>query len=186
MVSCKEKNSELKMIRGKQIEISPDLKSDQEILKEIQPYKDKLQNKINEILCYNPRVLSRSEAELESSLGNFYADVCFKTADSIFFIESGKHIDFALFNYGGIRTEIPEGSITVKTLFKLLPFENKLVVVRLPGNKVTELFNYLAMRKEAHPISGLELILDKDTLSSIKIQGKLFEPDKSYWILVPR
>ena len=68
MVSCKEKNSELKMIRGKQIEIGPDLKADADFLKEIQPYHDSLETKINEVLCYNPRVLSRQEAFLESSL----------------------------------------------------------------------------------------------------------------------
>lgn len=183
MVSCKEKNSELKMIRGEQIEISPDIKSDQEILKAIQPYQDELQSKINEVLCYNPRVLSRSEADLESSLGNFYADVCFKSADSIFFNESGKHIDFALFNYGGIRTEIQKGTVTVKDIFKLMPFENKLVVVKLPGRKVAELFEYLALRQQAHPISGLQLVLDNGKLTSISIQGKAFEPDKSYWVL---
>jgi len=71
MVSCKEKNSELKMIRGKQIEIGSDLKSDLEFLKEIQPYHDTLQGKINEVLCYNPRTLSRQESPLESSLAIF-------------------------------------------------------------------------------------------------------------------
>ncbi len=183
VVSCKEKNSELKMIRGEQIEISPDLKSDQEFLKAIQPYKNALQSKINEVLCYNPRVLSRNEAELESSLGNFYADVCFKSADSIFFKASGKHIDFALFNYGGIRTEIQKGTVTVKDIFKLMPFENKLVVVRLSGAKVTELFDYLVKKEQAHPVSGLQLVLDNGKLSSIRIQGKAFETDKSYWVL---
>ena len=183
MVSCKEKNSELKMIRGKQIEISNDLKANTEILKEIQPYHDSLQTKINEVLCYSPRNLSRQEAPLESSLGNFYADACYQTADSIFFIEKKEHIDFALFNYGGIRTAIPEGEVKVEDIFKLMPFENKLVVVELSGSMVNDLFDYLLDRKQAHPVSGIAIALKNDKLSSILIQGKKFDPSRNYKVL---
>lgn len=182
-VSCKEKNTGLKMVRGKQIEISTEIKSDPNIIKDIKPYKDQLQSKINEVLCYNPRDLSRVESELESSLGNFYADVCLESADSIFFEKTSHHIDFALFNYGGIRTAIPEGSVTVEQIFKLMPFENKLVVAHLSGKKVNELFSYLAKRKQAHPVAGLKLQLKNDAFSTIKIQGITFDPDKSYWVL---
>jgi len=183
MVSCKENNSELKMIRGKQIEIGEDLKADNDILKEIQPYHDSLQTKINEVLCYNPRNLSRQEAPLESSLGNFYADACFKAADSIFFKEKNEHIDFALFNYGGIRTAIPEGSVKVEDVFKLMPFENKLVIVELSGAMVEDLFDYLVNRRQAHPISGLKIILSQDKLAALKIQGKEFDLNKNYRVL---
>ena len=182
-VSCKEKNTELKMIRGQQIEINDDLLPDQDILNDIRPYHDELQNKINEVLCYNPRDLSRGESELESSLGNFYADVCLKSADSIFFNKTGHHIDFALFNYGGIRTAIPKGKVTVEQIFKLMPFENKLVVTHLSGSMANELFAYLAKRKQAHPIAGLQLELKGEDLSKIKIQEKTFDSEKSYWVL---
>ena len=182
-ISCKEKNNELKMIRGKQFEIGAKLESDSSFLKDIQPYHDELESKNNEVLCYNPRNLSRGEAELESSLGNFYADACLKSADSIFMQKTGKHVDFALFNYGGIRTAIPKGSVTVEQIFKLMPFENKLVIAHLSGSKVTELFDYLAKRKEAHPISGLHLELMGEELSKIEIQGKVFDANKNYWVL---
>ena len=182
-VSCKEKNSELKMIRGKQIEISQDLKEDVEILKDIQPYHDSLQAKINEVLCYSPRNLSRQEAPLESSLGNFYADACYLAADSVFFNEKNEHIDFALFNYGGIRTAIPQGRVKVEDIFKLMPFENKLVIVELSGSMVNDLFYYLLERKQAHPISGVRISLKNDKLSAILIQGEKFDPNKNYKVL---
>jgi len=183
MVSCKEKNSELKMIRGKQIEIGSDLKSDLDFLKEIQPYHDTLQGKINEVLCYNPRTLSREESPLESSIGNFYADACYLAVDTIFFKEKKHHIDFALFNYGGIRTAIPKGDVKVEDIFTLMPFENKLVVVELSGARVQQLFDYLTSRKQAHPISGIKILLKKDELTAIEIQGEKFDENKNYWIL---
>ena len=183
MVSCKEKNSALKMIRGKQIEINQDLENDPYFINDIEPYKQELQNKINEALCFNPRTLSRDDSELESSLGNFYADACYLVADSIFFSQTEKHIYFALFNYGGIRTAIPQGIVTVDHIFKLMPFENKLVIVQLSGEKVLKLLNYLEERKEAHPVAGLKLIMKQDRLSSIHIQGKGFDKTKDYLVV---
>ena len=183
IVSCKEKNSELKMIRGKQIEISADLDKDKDFIEEIEPYRKEMQNRIKEVLCFNPRNLSRNETELESSLGNFYADACFKAGDSLFFIQTGNHIDFALFNYGGIRTEIPQGNVTVEHIFKLMPFENKLVAVKLSGERVAELLSYLENRKQAHPVSGLKLTLKQNQLSTIQIGNKDFGKNMEYLVL---
>ena len=183
MVSCKEKNSALKMIRGKQIEINQDLAQDPDFIHDIAPYQQELQNKISEVLCFNPKTLSRDDSELESSLGNFYADACYAVADSIFFEQTEKHPDFALFNYGGIRTSIPKGIVTVDHIFKLMPFENKLVIVQLSGESVSGLFEYLEKKKEAHPVAGLTLEMRQDHLTSIQIQGKDFDKNKEYLVV---
>lgn len=183
VVSCKEKNSELKMIRGEQLQINKDLESDEEIKKAFKPYKDELESKINEVLCYNPRSLDRTESDLESSLGNFYADLCYQNADSTFFRQTGEHIDFALFNYGGIRTSLPKGDLRVENIFKLMPFENKLVIVKLKGSKTKELFDHLAKASIAHPISGVQLQLKNNRFAKIEIQGAAFDPEKTYWVL---
>jgi 5'-nucleotidase len=182
-ISCKEKNNAIKMIRGTQLEITDELELDEDIRKAIEPYEKELENKVNEVLCFNPTILSRDESALESSLGNFYADVCYQTADRIFFPEAKEHIDFALFNYGGIRTAIPQGEVRVEHIFKLMPFENKLVVARLSGEKVRELFQFLEKSKQAHPISGLNLSMTDDRLSRILISGKTFDASKEYLVL---
>jgi len=182
-ISCKENNIALKKIKGEQIKINEELSSDSLYLSVIEPYKNELDHKINRVLSYNSRTLSRNESDLESSLGNLYADICFKKADSIFNSKTGKSIDFALFNHGGIRTIIPKGNITVKSIFKLMPFENKLVITKLTGLQTQNLFSYLEERKKAHPISQLRLELKNDTLSKILIQNKAFDPTKEYYVL---
>ncbi len=68
-------------------------------------------------------------------------------------------------------------------IFTLMPFENKLVVVELSGPMVQQLFDYLASRKQAHPISGMKISLNKDELTAIEIQGKKFDITKNYWVL---
>jgi 5'-nucleotidase len=115
-ISCKENNIQVNKIKGKQEEINQNLDSDSTFISVIEPYKVELQSKINTILCYNPRTLYRKENDLESSLGNLYADICFQIDDSIFNSKTGNRVDFALFNYGGIRTIIPKGEIRVKNV----------------------------------------------------------------------
>jgi len=182
-ISCKENNIGLKKIKGEQVEINQQIASDSSITQIIGPYKNKLQDGINKVLCYNPKTLTRDESNLESSLGNIYADICFEKANRIFQSKTDKSIDFALFNYGGIRTVIPKGNLTVKNIFELMPFENKLVIVKLTGEQTKNLFNYLEKRKEAHPISHLKLKMKNEKLSEIIIQNKTFDSSKEYYVL---
>lgn len=183
LAGCKNERLEITKIQGKQIEIDQIFYPDSSIATFILPYKNELRDKISAILCYNPKTLSRTEADLESALGNIYADICYQIADSIFNSQTEKNIDFALFNYGGIRTVIPKGNITVGNIFELMPFENKLVVVELTGTQTMELFNYLEESKKAHPISNLKLELKEESFENIIIKGEPFESTKNYYIL---
>ncbi len=183
LFSCKKEQIQVKKITGTQIEIDTNFVGDTLITNFIEPYKQSLKDEINRVLCYNPKTLTREETDLESSLGNAYADICFEKADSIFNALTEKNIDFALFNFGGIRTIIPKGDITVNNLFELMPFENMLVIAELSGSQAQELFNYLQKRKEAHPISHLKLVLKGEKLKEISIQNKPFDPKKNYYVL---
>lgn len=171
------------MIRGEQIEIDNSFSENTEINQLIEPYKDSLSQRINEVLCFSPKVLSRRESPLESSLGNFYADACFEVGDSISKTINNTPVDFALFNYGGIRTAIPKGEVLVKDAFNLMPFENKLVIVTLSGSKTLELFRYLQKSQSAHPVSGLRLEMKNDSLVKILIQNRKFDPNKNYRVV---
>lgn len=183
VAGCKNDRLETVKINGTQIPINQIYYPNASISQFILPYKNELRDEINTILCYNPKTLSRSEKDLESSLGNIYADICYKTADSVFKVKTGKNIDFALFNYGGIRNVIPRGNITVGNIFELLPFENKLVVVELTGTKTQDLLDYLKENEMAHPISGIRLELKGQKFANILIQKEPFDPAKNYFVL---
>ena len=98
-ISCEEKNKSLDFIRGKQIELSEELPEQEEILELVDPYKSKLEKEINTPLCYNPRFLAKNESELESSLGNLLADICFEAGDSILRAVRGRDLDLAGFKH---------------------------------------------------------------------------------------
>ena len=182
-ISCKEQNREIHTIRGQQIELDSTMGEQEEILEMIDPYEREIFTKINEVLCYNTRVLNKNEGELESGLGNITADICLEMADSIFRDAGGETIDFALFNHGGLRASLPMGDITVENLFQLMPFENELVVTELRPAQVKELIQYLQAGKTAHPISGIRITLKGDQAPEVEVQGKKLDPKANYFVL---
>jgi len=183
LISCEEKNMQVKLIRGNQIVIDSSLTFKKEISLAASPYREQMQERIQEVLCYNPRTLTREEAPLESSLGNAYADICRMLADSIFIKVKGKHVDFALFNYGGIRTSLDAGPITVEDVFRLMPFENRLVIAELNGSQVEELLRYLERSGKANPVSGIRIRMEDEKIREVEIGGKPFDPSGSYFVL---
>ena len=182
-ISCEEKNKRLDFIRGEQVEVSTEISEDETFKQLVSPYKLDLDNKINEVLCYNPRMLDKREAELESSIGNLLADACFVAGDSILRSVKGRGIDFAVFNYGGIRAAIQKGNVTIEDVYQVMPFENRLVVVELNPDQVRSLIDYLIRQHKAHPISGIKLKLSENNKSEVFIGNKKWDPNKKYHVL---
>ncbi|MFN0728981.1 5'-nucleotidase C-terminal domain-containing protein [Polaribacter gochangensis] len=181
--SCKNEKYAVTKITANTISIDSSLASDTNITKTIAPFKEKMIKEINTIISYTPKDIVRTDGDLESSLGNLMADLSYERANPIFYNETGKNIDFAMFNYGGIRAGIPEGNITNKHAFELMPFDNMFVVVELTGNKMEALINYLITNKTAHPLSKhIQLSITKNGYR-LFIQGKKFDKKKNYYVL---
>ena len=183
IISCKEKDFQVEKITAKTILIDTSLSSTPNIDKTIAPYKEKMLVEINTVLSFAPKDLVRTDGELESSLGNLLADLSYKRANPLFFKLTKKNIDFALFNYGGIRAGISAGKVTNKNAFELMPFENSYVVVELTAKKINEMVNYLIASQRAHPLSKqIKLHLNKKGYS-LRINEKPLDSNKTYFVL---
>ena len=181
--SCKKSEKQLVKITAKNIAIDSTIKASEEITNSINPYKEKLTSEMQEVLCYSPKEIIKSDGNMQSSLGNLMADMCFKMANPIFKENTNEAIDFVLLNYGGIRADLPKGYIKKEHAFKLMPFENELVVVNLTGDKVLELISFFINNKEAHPFcKNIELIISKNSYN-LKIKGNVFNKNKTYNVL---
>ena len=117
--SCKNENHTLTKIQGKLIVLDSSRSSNQQIKNIIKPYKDVMIKEINTVISFAPKNLVRTDGNMQSSLGNLIADLCFEKADSIFFLKTGKHVDFAMSNYGGIRAGIDKGNVTNRNVFEI-------------------------------------------------------------------
>lgn len=181
--SCKKEQIQLKTIRSETLKISESISSDSTFIQVIEPYKNKLDKEVNEVLAYNLKNLDRNDGKWQSSLGNLFADMCLEEANPRFENLTQKKIDFALFNYGGIRQSIPQGEVKVIDIFRLMPFENMLVVAELKGEKAKALFEYFVESERAHPLSGVNLTFEGDSLRKIEINGKVLDIQKNYFVL---
>ena len=111
------------------------------------------------------------------------ADLSIEMANPVFNKKTNETIDFAMFNYGGIRAIIPKGEVAVERAFKIMPFENELVVVELTGKKIQELVSYFINNKKAQPLSkNVELTITKNAYD-LKINNIPFDKSKTYRVL---
>jgi len=120
----------------------------------------------------------------ESPLGQFLADLTRDAAAH----STGQPVDLALQNGGGIRNELPAGKLTYGDLFEVMPFDNRLALVRMPGHALTELFrrNLLAGHGVLIPSSGFR-IESRCEGGELKVElvgatGKPVEPNRLYTV----
>jgi len=181
--ACQQEKKHLTRIEGEQIPISDSLVINTEIDAIIKPYRDYINKDLDSVLGYAVQTYSKSDGDLNTAIGNFMADVIYDQANPVFKSRTGHTIDMVLLNHGGIRSIISKGNITTRTAFKIMPFENSIVVVALKGKSINSLIDYLKAAKRAHPISKLKLTLDKDyNVSEALIKGKPIDPLKTYYV----
>ncbi|TVZ25367.1 5'-nucleotidase [Gillisia sp. Hel_I_86] len=173
----------LTAIKGERIPIDNTIIADTSIENYIKPYAQHLNSTLDSVLAYNPTSLDKNDGKLNTALGNMMADLIMEQANPIFKSRTGKNIDMVLLNHGGIRSGIGKGAVTTRTGFKLMPFENEIVVVELSGKKLLEMLTYLENAKTAHPISGLELKVDRDFKTmNATINGELIKAEETYFV----
>lgn len=182
-VNCKSDPQNLVKIEGKLLPITEEISSKKEIEEFIQPFKEKVETEMNTVLSFTSKDLVRTDGTLESSLGNLMADMCYERANEVFVSKFGKNIDFAMFNYGGIRAGIPKGEITYENAFKLMPFENSLVVVELTAEKVAALADYLVSQNKAHPLSKQVNLVIATNQYELKIDNQPLDNSKTYFVV---
>jgi len=145
--------------------------------KEIQPYRDGMSGQMNEVIANSTVPLTKGQPE--SLLGNLFSDVCLDMANEIYYASTYTKADFAFFNNGGLRAELPKGSITRGNVFELMPFENELVVVSLTGSQTKKLIDYMAS-KDGVPVSHLQFKIKEKQPVDVMVNGAPFDSTKNY------
>lgn len=150
---------------------------DSGVVKTIQPYKNSLDGKMHEVIGYAPSSLTKKTPE--STLGDFFAEAVFKTVRGLPNVDTAN--TFAMFNTGGLRISVPQGDILIGSMYELMPFENKLVVIKISSERLMKLLNFIA-EKDGAPVAGIRFtILDKKA-KDIFINGKPFDVNTTYYV----
>ena len=141
----------IQSFESESIEVKNDI--DSLIYKMIIPYQTEIDKQMDQNLCYTINDLLKEKPE--STLGNFICDLSLET--------SNKQADVCVMNYGGLRSTISAGNITKRDIFKVMPFENELVILELNKLEFYQMLEYLTKRG-GEPFSGMEINQKNDTI----------------------
>lgn len=166
LYACKTPQVKVKEVKSQIFVAAVDsMVVDTAMVNKILPYKIKLDAEINQVVGITDLILIREKPE--GTLGNLAADAVLAYARK----NSQEFVDFAVLNYGGIRiASIGKGVITTGKLFEMMPFDNEIVLVKVTGKEVQELFKVIA-ENEGWPVSGVTCQLQQKEATEIKING---------------
>ena len=159
------------------LKISPDPKTESVIL----PYRTKLMNDMEEVLCTSSVALFGGRPE--SRLTNFCADLILQESDSICINRyPGIKISASMVNRGGLRVPIPKGEVKVQNMFELMPFENEIVFLKMSGTEMKRFIDHMASRG-GEGVAGMRFGIKDDKGFNPEIQGQPLDDKKSYWLV---
>ena len=65
-----------------------------------------------------------------------------------------------------------------------MPFENEAVVLKLSANNIRDLAQYFIDKKRAHPLSNMQITINKNNeIQQITINGKPLDDKRDYYVL---
>lgn len=163
----------------KNISVSSSIKENEAIKNTIMPYKESMEKLMNGKISYTSVELTKQGDN--SNLGNLLADYTYEGATEWAKQNNLPSVDAAVINIGGIRSVISKGDILLKHIFEVMPFENEVVIVKMNGEAMQELFNYYKGRKN-NPVSHLIIETNGKVLKRTLIKGQPLDMSRTYYI----
>ena len=93
--------------------------------------------------------------------------------------KSGRHVDMAVVNIGGMRDDWHPGALTLGHIYELMPFDNWLVLLTMKGQDILDLCEGFA-RRGGEGVAGLRMTAVGGHLAECLIDGKAVEPERQY------
>ena len=138
--------------------ISTELGTDAKMDSLIAPFSRELAAEMNVVIGESPTDLS--VARPSSNLGNWATDAILDFAKDSLALNDLPVV--VLLNTGGLRASISKGPITIGDVFKLMPFDNTVVVMKCDRSILDDLQSYL-YKSGGEPISGM--VINRGVLS---------------------
>jgi 2',3'-cyclic-nucleotide 2'-phosphodiesterase (5'-nucleotidase family) len=138
-------------------------------------YRDSVSKSMGAVIGFSISGLTKHQPE--SGLGNFMADAVKTIGEQVFH----QSIDAAVINYGGIRSYLPKGDVTLGNIFELMPFDNQLVLQKVKGDSLLSFLNHIA-DKNGWPLSGITMGIKDKMAVNILVNGNPLSNDSTYTI----
>ena len=162
------------------IVIGEAIEDKKEFVKLIAPYKEKLDDRMNQKISHTMVELNRMGDN--SNLGALLSDYLLEGANDWAVKNKIPKVDAAILNIGGIRNNISEGDILVRNIFEVMPFENEMVIVKMKGEDIQGIFDYYEKHQKNNPVAQLNIIVKDGKLVEGLINGERPQIGKTYYI----
>ena len=130
---------------------------------------------VKETIGFSTNAMKRHRPEC--ALSDWFCDFLMaKTAEI-----TDKQVDLSIYNFGGIRTDMPQGLITVDDVMSMFPFRNTLCYVALKGADVRSIFQWLAANG-MQAVGGVRVTVRDGKLESLLVGGEPLDDKKIYGV----
>lgn len=175
--SCGAKHYEVASIERSRILIDSrwDKNPDEAATAFLAPYKKTVDSIMGPVVGNTVKPLKSYRPE--SPLSNLLADILVDAGQYY-----GEQPVMGLYNMGGIRASLPQGTITYGDVLEVAPFENKICFLTLSGEHLMELFGNIAYVGGEGVSHGVRLVIKNRKVASVTLHGKAIDPKAQYRI----
>ncbi|HET9571409.1 MAG TPA: 5'-nucleotidase [Bacteroidales bacterium] len=146
-----------------------------DLTKIMSSYKLRLDQVVNRPIGTSAQLMESKAPE--SLLSNFLADqLKLKAAEF-----SPEGVDLAIINFGGIRAALPAGPLTVGDIYRIMPFENTMVVLELKGSDLWQILTKIA-EDGGEGISGVKMEVQNGKIVYLSVGGAPFDETRNYLV----
>jgi 2',3'-cyclic-nucleotide 2'-phosphodiesterase (5'-nucleotidase family) len=164
-------------VKSSQHKIDSSLEEDKALSEMLAPYEANVKKQMATVIGNAPTTINK-EGAAAGRLGMLMTEIIRSQAS----LALKKHIDLSFQNNGGIRAEIPAGNITIGTIYRLMPFDNQVIVIELLGKDLLQLFEDMGtnIKDYGSAVGGAKLLYKDKKLISAKINDKDIDPNTTY------
>lgn len=178
LASCGSGGYTLSSISEKSIPVVQTTAPDGGLSAFIESHKSQVDRAMNQIIGRSGLYMETGRPE--SLLTNFTSDAMMQLG--VVYPVTEK-IDLALMNVHGHRSSLPQGEITVGNLYKIYSFDNRLVIVRLRGRYLKQLFEAYAQMGGAGVSGNVKIKSQNKTVLTATIDDEPLDEARLYTLV---
>jgi|UPI0002F46F64 2',3'-cyclic-nucleotide 2'-phosphodiesterase (5'-nucleotidase family) len=178
-ISCQQREKP-RFSSSEVIELDSSIAASPQVESYISPLRDSVEAIMNEIIGQTKKEMFPERPG--TALSNFIADLIRDAAKREIQRISKENLPLiSVININGLRAPLPEGNITVENIYSLMPFENKMVILKLSGEQVTQLFNHIGT-SGGDGIAGATFTFRNQQVLHPEINGNPLKNKQFYYV----
>jgi 2',3'-cyclic-nucleotide 2'-phosphodiesterase (5'-nucleotidase family) len=157
------------------ITIDSTITPDSTIAAYLEPYRKHVNEQMDRVIGNSSGVFTKNKPE--GTLGNLVADAVRAEASLLM----GKNIDISVITNSSIKYLLPKGNITMRMVYDIMPYNNKLVILKLIGRQIQNMANEIA-RSGGEPVSGIRMNIKDGKATDILIGRHILNDQQIYTV----